>query len=406
MDQLQYFDKERLPLEGLVVLDFTRLLPGPLATMLLGAYGADIIKIEDVETGDPTRFVGRFIDGSGAFFRQINRNKKSLALNIKTEEGREIIKKLAARADVLIEGFRPGVMKKLGLGYDELSNINNKLIYAAITGYGYNNTLSGKAGHDINYTGLAGLLSLCAPKGKKPETQGLQIADIGAGSFMAINAVMIALYAREKSGNGSFVDVSMTRGLLPFLALAASALNSGEDTARKDSGPITGAYACYNTYETKDGKYMSLGALEPVFWQRFCETINRPEWIELQFDQEKRETLIKQLDIIFKEKDRKEWVERLKGLDVCCEPILELSEAVEHPLSEETGSWLDVWHEDFKEVLVGHPFLISGSGGAELLPPPGHGEHTEEILKSVGYSEDSIGELVLKMIIKVSRDTA
>lgn len=396
----QHVDKERLPLEGLVVLDFTRLLPGPLATMLLGAYGADIIKIEDVEAGDPTRFVGRFINGSGAFFRQLNRNKKSLALNLKEEEGREIAKKLAARADILIEGFRPGVMEKLGLGYDELSKINTGLIYASITGYGHNNTFSNRAGHDINYTGLSGLLSLSAMKGEKPETQGLQIADIGAGSFMAINAVMMALYAREKSGKGSFVDVSMTRGLLPFLALAASALNSGEDNARKDSGPITGAYACYNTYETKDGKYMSLGALEPVFWQRFCERINRPEWIELQFDQKKSAALIDQVGKIFREKNRNEWVEHLKDLDACCEPILELPEAVEHLLSKETGSWLEVWHEDFKEILIGHPFLISEKGGAERLPPPVHGEHTEEILKAIGYSENVIDKLAAKQIIK------
>lgn len=396
----QHVDKERLPLEGLVVLDFTRLLPGPLATMLLGAYGADIIKIEDVEAGDPTRFVGRFINGSGAFFRQLNRNKKSLALNLKEEEGREIAKKLAARADILIEGFRPGVMEKLGLGYDELSKINTGLIYASITGYGHNNTFSNRAGHDINYTGLSGLLSLSAMKGEKPETQGLQIADIGAGSFMAINAVMMALYAREKSGKGSFVDVSMTRGLLPFLALAASALNSGEDNARKDSGPITGAYACYNTYETKDGKYMSLGALEPVFWQRFCERINRPEWIELQFDHEKSAALIDQVGKIFREKNRNEWVEHLKDLDACCEPILELPEAVEHLLSKETGSWLEVWHEDFKEILIGHPFLISEKGGAERLPPPVHGEHTEEILKAIGYSENVIDKLAAKQIIK------
>ena len=405
MDREQHVDKERLPLNGLTVLDFTRLLPGPLATMHLGAYGADIVKIEDVETGDPTRFVGRFINGSGAFFRQLNRNKKSIALNLKTEEGREIVKKLVVKADVLVEGFRPGVMKKLGLGYEELSKINRRMVYAAITGYGYNNTFSYRAGHDINYSGLSGLLSLCATRGEKPEAQGIQVADIAAGSLMAINAVMMALYARGKSGDGSFVDVSLTRGLLPFLSLAAAGINSDEDIARKGSGPITGAYACYNTYETKDGKYMSLGALEPIFWQRFCEKIKRPEWIELQFDQEKRLTLINQLEIIFREKSREEWVEELKDIDACCEPVLEVPEAIDHLLSKETCSWLEMWHGDAKEVLIGYPYLVSGNAGAELLPPPGHGEHTREILKNIGYSKNGIDELAAKMIIKVNRNT-
>lgn len=394
--------KESLPLEGLVVVDLTRLLPGPLCTMLLGDYGAEVIKIEDTGAGDPTRFVGRTFKGSGSFFRQLNRNKKSLALNLKTGEGVSVVKKLAAKADLLVEGFRPGVLEKLDLGYNGLVRTNKRLVYASITGYGQSGSYSAKAGHDINYTALSGVLAINTAKGRLPEVPGLQIADISAGALTALNGIMFALYRREKSGEGSYVDISMTRGLLPFLALAAGAYNSGEETAKQKGGPITGAYACYNIYETADGKAVSLGALEPVFWQRFCEKISRPDWTVLQYDSQQRTYLIEELGEIIKSKTRDEWVEYFIDTDACFEPVLELEEAIDHTLSRENDYWLREKDEKGEsELTAGYPLLISGSGGSKRKSPPRHGEDTADILTTLGYGRQEIELMADKGIVKV-----
>jgi crotonobetainyl-CoA:carnitine CoA-transferase CaiB-like acyl-CoA transferase len=393
----------RLPLQGLIVLDLTRLLPGPLCTMLLGDYGANIIKIEDTDAGDPTRFVGRFFEGSGSFFRQLNRNKRSLALNLKTEAGKKIIFQLAGKADVLVEGFRPGVMNRLGIGYESLKLINPKLIYAAISGYGQSGPYRERAGHDINYSALSGLLDLSAEKNGLPVVPSAQIADIAGGSLMAVNGIMFALYELERSGRGQFVDISMTRGLLPWLTYAASTLGSDESLPRRGNGHITGAFACYNIYETADEKQMSLGALEPIFWQRFCVAVGKPEWSSLQFDQESREDLLEKVSTIFKEKSRKEWETLFSDIDACCEPVLDLQEAIEHPLNKDSFNWIDYRCTDgAKEKLTGFPLLFNDQPGKMLLPPPRHGEHSREILEGLGYDQAEIAELINTLVIKTA----
>lgn len=393
----------RLPLQGLIVLDLTRLLPGPLCTMLLGDYGANVIKVEDVDAGDPTRFVGRFIEGSGSFFRQLNRNKRSIALNLKTDAGRKIILQLAEKADVLVEGFRPGVMDRLGIGYESLEQINTRLVYAAISGYGQSGPYRERAGHDINYSALSGLLDLSAEIDGAPVMPSAQIADIAAGSLMAVNGVMFALYERERSGRGQFVDISMSRGLLPWLTYAASTLSSNESLPRRGNGHITGAFACYNMYETADGKQMSLGALEPIFWQRFCQAIEKPEWSSLQFDQDSREDLIEGVSKIFKEKSRKEWEVFFSDIDACCEPVLELQEAIEHPLNKDNLNWIDYCCADgAKEKLTGFPLLFNDQPGKMQLPPPRHGEHSREILEGLGYDQADITEFLNTLVIKIA----
>lgn len=393
-------NEELLPLDGLLVLDLTRLLPGPLCTMLLGDYGAEIIKVEDTDAGDPTRFVGRFFEGSGSFFHLLNRNKKSIALDLKSRQGREIASKLACKADVLVEGFRPGVMDRLGLGYERLKKLNPGLVYASISGYGQEGPYQNRAGHDLNYTALAGLLDLSAA-GKAPVMPAVQIADIAGGSLMALSGIMIALYRRQASGEGTYVDVSMTRGLLPWLTYAASGLGTEAGIPRRGRGHITGAYACYNIYETADGKYMSLGALEPVFWQRFCEAIGRPEWVPRQFEEEGREELIDSVRKVFKGKTRTEWEEFFAVVDACCEPVLNLEEAMEHPLSRDGGYWLDLpGREEEAEKMAGFPLLFSGRPGGLRYPPPRHGEHTAEVLGTLGYDSTAVRELAGKGIIK------
>jgi crotonobetainyl-CoA:carnitine CoA-transferase CaiB-like acyl-CoA transferase len=379
------------PLTDLLVLDLTRLLPGPLCTMILGDYGADVIKIEDPDHGDPTRYIGSQIEGSGTFFRQINRNKRSFAVNLKSEQGRNILYRLVKKADVLVEGFRPGVMQRLGLDYDSLASVNPRLIYASISGYGQQGSFSAKAGHDLNYTALTGLLDLSADEDGEPVMPAVQIADIGAGSLMAVVGILMALHDRDTRGKGSFVDISMTRGLLPWLTYASSALFERKEIPGRNRGQITGAYACYNLYQTADGKYISLGALEPIFWERFCHTVERPEWIERQYDALQQKELFTQVQQLIKNKTRQQWIEIFSEIDACCEPVLSLEEAIKHPLSIENNFWFEnKLANNATELLTGFPLLFSGNPGTLRLQPPRHGEHSSQILHELNYSEQEI----------------
>jgi len=383
-----------LILEGLQVLDFTRLLPGPLCTRILGDYGAEVIKVEDPFTGDPTRAVGKPWRGSGSFFRELNRNKRSLAVNLKTEAGREIIKKLAGRCHVLVEGFRPGVMERLGLGYRQLRQLNPALVYASISGYGQDGPYRQRAGHDLNYTALSGLLELSAAPGSGPVMPAIQVADIGGGTLMALAGIMMALFARGRTGEGTHVDVSMTEGLLPWLTYAARALEDGEELPRRGASPLTGAFACYNLYRTADGGFMSLGALEPVFWQNFCRAVDRPEWIPRQFDPDGQEELIREVAGLFKSKSRAYWTSFFAGHDACCEPVLSLEEAAAHPLARARGFWVETEGEEGKgHRETGFPLRFNGAPGRRRIEPPRLGEHTVEILESLDYSGEEIREL-------------
>lgn len=394
-------DKLKQPLDGLQVVDLTRYLPGPLCTRVLGDYGAEVIKIEDIDTGDPTRFIGSTISGTGSYFRQLNRNKRSIAINLKTKQGCAIVKALVLKSDLLVEGFRPGVMDRLGLGYKQLKVTNKRLVYTAITGYGQVGSYSHKAGHDINYTALSGLLDLSAVLNEPPAVPAVQIADIAGGAFSALTGILMALYARQHSGEGTFVDISMTRNLVPWLTYAAAFLNQKEDYPRQNSGQITGAYACYNIYETADRRYISLGALEPVFWKRFCETVNKPEWIDLQYDRFANNKLITEVRNLFISKKRDRWLEIFEEVDCCLEPVLTLAEAVDHQISRENQFWIEQSHgSDQKEIVNGFSILFSGQPGNIRLSPPKHGEHTFNILNDLGYSSPQIEKLQEQGIVK------
>lgn len=393
------FESQQGLLGGLQVLDLTRLLPGPLCTMMMGDYGAAVLKVEDIYTGDFTRAVGDSTSGEGSLFWQLNRNKKSLALNLKKEDGKQILRQLAAKSDLLVESFRPGVMERLGLGYEELSANNPALVFASISGYGREGSYRERAGHDLNYTALTGLLDLSAAPGEAPVMPAVQIADIGAGSLTALAGIFMALYAREQSGRGSHVDVSMTRGLLPWLVYAAALPESGL-LPRRGCGHLTGAYCCYNIYETADGKYMSLGALEPAFWQNYCRAVQRPEWIDQQFDQSAQKELSAKMKALFMEKTQAEWIGLFARHDACCEPVLDLAAAANHPLAQEQDFWIEVARpESPSQKQPGFPLLFSHASGKVRLPPPQLGEHTREVLTSLGYSRDEIKTMSEKAVV-------
>ncbi len=259
-------------LDGLVVLDLTRLLPGAVATMMLRGEGAEVIKIEEPSVGDYARTMEPLLDGTGAVFRYTNAGKKSVTINLKQADGRRVFRRLLRKADVLVEGFRPGVMEKFELGYGDLMEEHPRLIYASLTGYPRGSKEELVAGHDLNYMAAAGLL------GWPPSVPETQMADICGGSMQVLQAILLAIIERQKTGRGSRIDVAMSAGVWP-LAVAPAAF-----AAARAPSPLSGAFPCYNLYETSDGEWLAVAALEEKFWREFCLAMREPAWITRQFD--------------------------------------------------------------------------------------------------------------------------
>jgi crotonobetainyl-CoA:carnitine CoA-transferase CaiB-like acyl-CoA transferase len=306
-------------LTGITVLDLTRLLPGPLATQWLADMGATVIKVEEPERGDYMRTL------NPVAFPMVNRGKKSLALNLKTQ--RDLFYKLAERCDVLIEGFRPGVMERLGCGWETLRGRNPRLVYAAITGYGYEGPYRDLAGHDINYLSIAGVLEGIGAANGPPVLPSVQIADIAGGSMQAVMGILAALFARERTGEGQFIDASMTHGSALLLQVPLGLVASGHMPGRGDE-LLSGRYACYNIYEARDGRYVAVGALEEKFWATLCGALGCEEFIPDQFAEgERRLEIIRGIAQIFRTRDAEQWFEQLRGMDACVTPIRTPAEA-------------------------------------------------------------------------------
>ncbi len=376
-------------LQGIRVLDLTRLLPGPFCSMLLADMGADVVKVEEPGRGDYMRSYPPLRDGQSVVFNAINRNKRSIAINLKSEPGRAVFLKLASRADVVIEGNRPGVMERLGLGWDVLRDHNPKLVLCSITGFGQTGPWAQRAGHDLNYMAIAGALALNAEPGRGPHPLGVQVADIGAGAQGAATAILGALLEVARGEEGRHLDVSMTDGALSWLAVPIAQMQAEASGA---PGPgslrLTGRYACYRVYRTGDGRYYSVGALEPKFWQELCEAMGRPDMASRQYDEgEAQEELQREVERIFASRTRDEWQALLGDRDVCCEPVLDLDEVARHP------------HVRSRGLVVETPTgteLAPAVPGAEpwrRLPPPGLGEHTEEILGELGIEGEELEAL-------------
>jgi crotonobetainyl-CoA:carnitine CoA-transferase CaiB-like acyl-CoA transferase len=328
----------------------------------------------------------------------VNRNKKSIKLDLKQAEGKEVFRKLVEQTDVLLEGFRPGVMDKLELGFEELREINPRLIYCAITGYGQDGPYRNAVGHDVNYLSYAGISGLTGELGGKPVLSDIQVADIGGGALMGVIGILMALQARAITGKGQMCDVSMMDGVVSWLPFILGRFAAGEEPSR-GSSLLGGGYACYHIYPTLDGKYVSIGALEDKFWIEFCRRIGREELVAQQMDIEAQPMVIRELNEIFRQKTQEEWIGFFDGADICFSPVNDLHQAVRDPQILHRKMIVDVEIENRKNLLIGIPIKLSETPGEIRTTFPNHGEHTSEIMMKLGYSKKEIEAMAAKSIV-------
>lgn len=310
-------------LTGVRILDLTRLLPGPMATRWMVEMGAEVIKIEEPGQGDYMRTLR-----PEGLFEQVNGGKRSVVINLKSAEGQQQLQRLAASADVLIEGFRPGVMDRLNCGWETLRGMHPRLIYVALTGYGSTGPYRDIAGHDINYLAMAGVLDLTGDANGAPAVPGVQIADLAGGSMQALIGILAALLERQRTGVGQFIDVSMMHGSAKLLPVALAQQSIGKPLQR-GRHVLGGHYACYRVYQTSEGRHVAVGALERKFWANLCRALGCEQWIADQFAEDpRRSEVIAGVQSIFASRTAAEWWEALKDRDVCVTPVRTVEEAL------------------------------------------------------------------------------
>jgi crotonobetainyl-CoA:carnitine CoA-transferase CaiB-like acyl-CoA transferase len=374
---------------GLLVLDLSRLLPGPYCTMILADHGARVIAIED------RRFRNEEI-----FPATVNRNKEHMTLNLKTGEGREIFYRLAAAADVVVEGFRPGVVQRLGVDYETIQKINPRIVYCAITGYGQTGPLRDRAGHDVNYLAHAGVLDLIGETDRPPAIPGVQIADMAGGGLNAAVGILLALLARGMSGRGQYIDISMTDGAASLLSLQLHFQQIGGRSPHRGDSRFSHRYACYNTYETRDGRYIAIGAVENRFWQKLCVHLGVPEYSALQYDEGRRKEILAFMRSAIRKKTLAQWEEDLADIDACWAPVRTLDDVLQAPLFRERDMVVKIKGEaDDTTPLLGTPVKLSDTPGSVRTPPPAFGGNTSAILSEFGYSTEEIKVLEEKGVV-------
>lgn len=370
-------------LDGIRVLDLSRLLPGPYCSMVLADHGAEVLALED----------RRFLKDN-LFFQDLYRNKRHMTLNLKSEKGCEIFYQLLADADVIIEGFRPGVMQRLGVDYETVSKRNPRIIYCSISGYGQKGASSQNAGHDVNYLSRAGILNCIGEVDGPPVIPAIQIADIAGGAMNGVIGILLALFERERSGKGQYIDISMTDGLLGLLTLPTVLEKTTGMPQQRSASMLSHRYGCYNTYETADGRYIALGAVENRFWCNLCRILDLEEYEALQYDEHRRTEIIDRLRQIFKGEDLEYWQKTLVDADVCFSKVQEMEEVFTDPLFLERQMVLNEDNQNGQERMFGVPVKLNRTPGAVSSPPPCFGENTREVLNELGYSEEEIVELI------------
>lgn len=382
------------PLAGLRVLDLTRLLPGPVATLHLADLGADVVKIEDPQVGDYARTLGK---GSGeeagessAYFRMINRNKRGLRLDLKKPEGVAAFLRLAESADVLVESFRPGVADKLGIGYGAVRSVNPRIAYCSISGYGQDGPYRHLAGHDLNYLGYAGVLDQIGPAGGEPAIPNFQIADLLGGALTAAMGILAAVVEAQRTGQGRHVDVSMTDSVLAHSYFAMLRVNESGRSAPRGSDVLSGGLPCYAAYATADGRHMAVAALEPKFWQSFCEVLGRPDLIPRHGAEGEEARAVKaELAAIFATRSRDEWAALFAAADCCVTPVLTPEEALANEQIRARG--MVVAADGLSQFAP--PLKMSDFAFSIDRPAPKVGEHSAEILAEAGCSAGEIAAL-------------
>ena len=371
------------PLSGIRVLDLTRLLPGPVATLHLADMGADVIKVENREEGDYARSL------SSLLFRLVNRNKRAIRLDLKRREGREVFLRLAKDADVLVESFRPGVMAKLALDYETVASVNERMVYCSITGYGQDGPYAGRAGHDINYIGYAGVGDQIGTS-EEPVVPNFQIADLLGGALVPAMGILAALIEARASGRGRHVDVAMTDAVLAHAILPLIGYLERGKAPERGTGMLGGGLPCYNLYKTRDGRTMAVGALERKFWETLCDILGCPELKERHVVYGEDARRVKErVAAIFATRTQDEWAEVFSETDCCVSPVLTIGESLEN------------------EQLRARGMVVKKEGVAQFAPPlkfsefefkilraaPEPGEHTDEILGAAGYDRTQIDAL-------------
>lgn len=372
-------------LQDIRILDLTRLLPGAICTMLLADMGAQVIKVEDPNGGDYARWMPPMLDGEGAFFRASNRNKRSVIIDLKQERGQNIFHELVKSADVLVEGFRPGVTKRLRVDYDTLKAINPRLVYCSLSGWGQSGPYATMSGHDLNYVALNGLLGGM----RTAQPLGGQIADVG-GAYVGVMGILAALFKRERSNAGDYVDVALFEAGMPFAMYQwvesfVTGLSGG-------MGGLTGGAPFYDVYLTSDGQPVALASLEPKFWHNFCHAVHRPDWVERHLDP----TIGDDLSALFKTRTADDWHDLLAGADCCFTHITAPADLANDPQVQARGM---AYINDEGVPVMRSPVRLAGENPPPATTAPGYGDHTKDVLREAGLTENQLNELQAAGII-------
>ncbi len=389
-----------LPLAGITILDLSRQLPGPLATMILADFGADVIKIEDTKAGDNFRFTAPSQNGVATRHLMLNRNKRGLAIDLKSAAGREVFLELAARSHVVFEQFRPGVVKRLGIDYEAVKKVNPAIVYCSLSGFGQTGPLRDVVAHDPNYLSVSGVLGLLGRKGQPPAMTGPQLADISASHMVAIG-ILIALRKAERSGTGDFIDISLFDSAFSMAVTALSTYFGSGTAPSRGEERHNGKYPWSDIYEARDGGYVTISSIEEHFYANLCRALGREDWLPHQYaDDATQERIRSEMQAIFRQRTRDEWFALLKDKDVCISPVLSIEEAARSEQVRARGDLVKHRHPVAGETtLLRTPIFMSGADTPIRMGAPALGEHSAQILESLGYTAAQVAALSAEGVV-------